>query len=150
MKRTTHSGTQAVPSRLPEPIRPAQAAPESALAIDPKWWWHYRTLMALRDRLRQESQEHWSEAAVGIEPHQLHPADRATDETDHDLAMTLLAREETAMTEINDALTRIRNGSYGRCEVSGQPIPDERLRAVPWCRFTREVEERREARGGAS
>jgi DnaK suppressor protein len=34
--------------------------------------------------------------------------------------------------EIDQALERIDTGSYGRCELCGQAIPADRLRALPW------------------
>ena len=46
--------------------------------------------------------------------------------------------------EVDAALDRLRRGTYGVCEESGKVIPDERLRAVPWTRYTREVAERHE------
>ena len=36
--------------------------------------------------------------------------------------------------EIDHALAKIDDGTYGICEVSGQPIPKERLKAIPWAR----------------
>src|ERR1043166_4169439 len=101
---------------------------ETALAIDPKWRWHYRTLFEIRGRLSQDTEAKLHEAAEPIEPHGAHPGDSATDEFDHDLALTLLAREESALIEVNDAIGRILNGTYGICEASGVPIPARRLR----------------------
>jgi RNA polymerase-binding transcription factor DksA len=74
-------------------------------------------------------------------------ADSATDEFDHDLALSQLSTERDALDEVNEALRRIAAGTYGICEESGQAIPAARLRAVPWTRFTREVEERMEQKG---
>ena len=36
--------------------------------------------------------------------------------------------------EIDHALTKFDLGTYGICEVSGEPIPEERLEAIPWAR----------------
>jgi DnaK suppressor protein len=36
------------------------------------------------------------------------------------------------VTDIDEALDRIESGTYGRCVSCGNPIPDERLEAVPW------------------
>ena len=41
----------------------------------------------------------------------------------------------THLDEINDALDRIEQGTFGRCEVCGQEIPRERLKAVPYARY---------------
>ena len=77
-------------------------------------------------------------------------ADSATDEFDHDLALTRLSVEQDALYEINGALNRILNRSYGVCEETGRVIPSARLKAIPWTRFTREVEERLEQDGVAA
>ena len=40
--------------------------------------------------------------------------------------------EQALLTEVRDALKRIEDGTYGRCDVCGQPIPEKRLEAIPW------------------
>jgi RNA polymerase-binding transcription factor DksA len=125
----------------------AAKAPLEDKSIPPKWKWHYGTLCALRDRLMQDSRRKLHDMTEAIEPHSMHLADSATDEFDHDLGLALLAREDDAITQINDAITRIVEGTYGRCEASGRRIPAARLRAIPWCRYDREVEQRFEETG---
>ncbi len=44
------------------------------------------------------------------------------------------------MIEIDAALERIESGTYGICEMSGDPIPIPRLRAIPFARFTVECQ----------
>ena len=51
-------------------------------------------------------------------------------ERERDLALSAHARN--AVDEIDAALQRIEDGTYGICSVSGQPIPKERLKAIPW------------------
>ena len=128
---------------------PGSSTPRSVEVphIAPKWKWHYVSLTRLRDRLLQETSSQLHEAATGLEPHSMHPADSATDEFDHDLALTLLAREQDALNEVNEAIERILQGTYGLCLATQHAIPAQRLRALPWCRFTREIEEQREAAG---
>lgn len=63
---------------------------------------------------------------------------------ERDFALALLAHEQDALKEINDALDRIERGSYGVCEATGLPIPAARLRAVPWTRHVRAVAQHRE------
>jgi hypothetical protein len=48
---------------------------------------------------------------------------------------------------VEEALKRILNRTYGLCEETGKPLPVERLKAVPWARFAREVEARLENEG---
>jgi DnaK suppressor protein len=60
-----------------------------------------------------------------------------------------LREEESALAEsereqlrlVEEALTRMREGSYGLCLQTGEPIPLARLRAVPWARYALEVQE---------
>jgi len=49
--------------------------------------------------------------------------------------------------EVDAALRRLQQGTYGICERTGMPIPLERLRALPWTRFTREAAEQMELEG---
>ncbi len=59
-------------------------------------------------------------------------------ERERDLALSAQARQTVA--DIDDALVRIANGTYGYSTLSGQPIPRERLEAIPWA--TELVEEK--------
>lgn len=53
-------------------------------------------------------------------------------ERERDLALSEQARR--AVEEIDHALAKFARGTYGICEVSGDPIPKERLEAIPWAR----------------
>lgn len=65
-----------------------------------------------------------------------HPADTATEtfERSRDLSINTSLSEELA--EIEAALKRMEDGTYGLCEASGEPIPFERLEAIPYTRYT--------------
>jgi DnaK suppressor protein len=69
-------------------------------------------------------------------------ADLANAIYDHDLEEALEADEKDLLRQIDAALERIDNGTYGICEVTEQPIPVERLRALPWATMTVEAAER--------
>lgn len=116
-------------------------------AIDPKLARHYRVLLALRERLLKGRAEKLEEASQPLEPHSMSMADSATDEFDHDMALSGLSAGQEALFEIEAALKRILNGSYGICEETGKPISRARLRAIPWARFSKKVEDRLEQRG---
>ena len=122
-------------------------ATHSAERVPAKWRRHYRVLLSLQDRLLRERGELRHAVAEPLEPHSMNEADSATDQFDHDMALTQLSAEQDALYEVNEALKRIQNGSYGICEETGEAIPAARLRAVPWTRFTREIEERLEKKG---
>jgi|SRR5205807_10231026 len=70
----------------------------------------------------------------------IHPADAGSDAYDRDFALSLLSREQDALYEITQALRRIELGTYGICEMSGNPIPCARLEAIPFARFTVECQ----------
>lgn len=56
--------------------------------------------------------------------------DTVTVERERDIALSNQAR--AAVEQIDAALQRIEDGSYGYCITSGEPIPQPRLRAIPW------------------
>jgi RNA polymerase-binding transcription factor DksA len=73
-----------------------------------------------------------------------HPADHATDVFDRELDETLEENAEHVVREIDVALARIDDGTYGTCVVCGAPIPEERLEAVPYATLCIEDRRRRE------
>src|SRR5438046_10264897 len=64
--------------------------------------------------------------------------------------MSLLSQEQDALYEIDHALKRIELGTYGKCEMSGKPIPRARLEAIPFARFTVECQSQLEKQSRAS
>ena len=133
-----------------KPSREGMGATSAAFPrgrINPKWAWHHRVLLTLRERLLRDRREQLADAAQPLEPHSLNHADSATDEFDHNLALAALSLKQDALREIDAAISRIHSGAYGVCEETGKPIPAARLKAIPWTRFTREVEARHEIEG---
>lgn len=51
-----------------------------------------------------------------------------------ELSLELLRRDEEAVREVIEALERVENGEFGRCESCGKWIRKERLKAVPYAR----------------
>src|SRR5713226_9637694 len=45
---------------------------------------------------------------------------------------SLLVNQQALLTEVQQALERIEQGTYGKCVNCGQPIPEKRLEAIPW------------------
>ena len=60
-----------------------------------------------------------------------HPADFASEVTNRMESEGLVRTVELQRRRVQDALDRLDNGKYGRCEVCGQEIDDERLEARP-------------------
>jgi RNA polymerase-binding transcription factor DksA len=80
----------------------------------------------------------------------MHQADAGSDAYDRDFALSLLSQEQDALYEIDEALKRIEVGTYGKCEMSGKPIPRARLEAIPFARFTVECQSQLEKQSKAS
>ena len=95
-------------------------------------------LEALRKRLQEERHrivsvlnEPLSSMPAG-EPQELEEA--AQRATEQDRALAVDAPERALLKEIDVALAKLDAGTYGVSEKTGQPIPYERLIAVPWAR----------------
>jgi RNA polymerase-binding transcription factor DksA len=129
-----------------------QASPAPGLpgGVPRKWLWHYGALLRLREFLKSDELSKYSEVAAPPASPGTDFAEKGADEIDHQAAIKRLAADESAVREVVAALDRILNGTYGICEVTGSPIPPERLRAVPWCRHLREVEEQIEKAAAAA
>jgi RNA polymerase-binding transcription factor DksA len=80
----------------------------------------------------------------------MHQADAGSDAYDRDFALSLLSQEQDALYEIDEALKRVELGTYGKCEMSGKPIPHARLEAIPFARFTVECQSQLEKQSKAS
>jgi DnaK suppressor protein len=76
----------------------------------------------------------------------MHQADAGSDAYDRDFALSLLSQEQDSLYEIDEALKRIENGTYGICEMSGKSIPHARLEALPFTRYTVECQAELEKR----
>lgn len=100
-------------------------------------------LLAWKAELLKESNEtlnHLQEESLS-EPD---IADRASLETDRALELRTRDRERKLISKIDEALTRIEDGTYGYCEETGEPIGIKRLEARPIATLSIEAQERHE------
>ncbi|UCF00448.1 MAG: TraR/DksA C4-type zinc finger protein [Planctomycetota bacterium] len=65
----------------------------------------------------------------------IHMADIGTDNFEIENTLGLMNSERKLIAEIDDALERIEDGTYGICQGSGNPIPKARLQAIPWAKY---------------
>jgi DnaK suppressor protein len=86
-------------------------------------------------RLRREPDEELSHLDQ-------HPADEGTELFEEERDEGLAERLQEELAAIERAERRLAEGTYGVSVESGQPIPDERLEAVPWAERTAEEQER--------
>ena len=75
-----------------------------------------------------------------------HLADHASDLVDREVDATLGDNAEEIVREIDAALARIADGTYGTCAACGQNIPEERLEAIPYATLC--VDDKRAAERG--
>ena len=75
-----------------------------------------------------------------------HLADTATETYDRELDYTLEENSEHVLSEIEGALRRIEDGTYGQCTNCGRQIPEERLEARPYATLCIDCQRHREGR----
>ena len=93
-----------------------------------------------RDDIRARLEEINETRMVEAEPDPIDTASDVTAENDGD---ALSIHDQYLLTEINSALARMDSGRYGLSIDSGEEIPFERLRSIPWARRTADEEEER-------
>lgn len=112
--------------------------------IPQKWMKYYKLLLELRTHVSDEISLHTADTlkhssrddSGDLSSYGNHDADAGTDTFDRDFALSLMSNEQEALNEIEEAIMRIKDGSYGVCEVTGKPIPAARLVAVPFARYS--------------
>lgn len=125
----------------PTPVMSDKDVPE-------KFKRYYRLLLDLRAHLTEDIERHSEETlkrsskddAGDLSAYGQHMADAGTDTFDRDFALSMVASEQEALSEIEGAIKRIHDGTYGVCEITQKPIAKERLLAVPFTRYSAEAQ----------
>ena len=84
------------------------------------------------------------EGAGTSKAHSNHMADQGTDEYQYEATIQFASTEGRYLYHIEEALTRVEDGSYGKCAACDGKIALPRLRAVPHARFCIECKEKEE------
>lgn len=79
--------------------------------------------------------------ATGYSQHQ---ADQGTDDFDRTISLEVTSREYNILRQIERALEKIQENTYGICDITGQEIPLARLEAVPYATMTVKAQEQLE------
>jgi RNA polymerase-binding transcription factor DksA len=130
------------------PKRGKPAEPLSDKDVPEKFKRYYKLLVDLRMSLTEGLERHSEETlkrsakddAGDLSAYGQHMADAGTDTFDRDFALSMVASEQEALSEIDAAIKRIRDGTYGVCEITQKPIAKERLLAVPFTRYSAEAQ----------
>lgn len=64
-----------------------------------------------------------------------HPADAGSDAFEREKEFSILERVDAELADVDRALERLDQGTYGRCDACGEAIPEERLEVMPAARF---------------
>lgn len=108
-------------------------------------------LLDARDAIERKVSAH-AELAVPTESHLADEMDQASRDQDMGFQLLLAGKDQDLTVEIEAALKRLENGSYGLCEGTDEPIGFRRLEARPWTRYSvgyQEQLEREERSRGA-
>lgn len=132
-------------------FNPKKAKSVEAIAeadVPEKFKRYYKLLIDLRTHLTAGIELHSEETlkrsakddAGDLSSYGQHMADAGTDTFDRDFALSLVSSEQEALSEIEAAIQRVRDGSYGVCEITQKPIAKDRLLAVPFTRYSAEAQ----------
>jgi RNA polymerase-binding transcription factor DksA len=125
-----------------------QAPHDDAEDIPEKFRRYYKLLIELRNHLTGQIDTHSEETlkrsskddAGDLSSYGQHMADAGTDTFDRDFALSLVSSEQEALSEVEAAIKRIKDGTYGICENTQKPIAKDRLLAVPFTRYSAEAQ----------
>jgi len=130
------------------PKRTRAAEVIEARNVPEKYKRFHKLLIDLRKHLTEGIERHSEETlkrsvkddAGDLSAYGQHMADAGTDTFDRDFALSLVSNEQEALSEIDAAIKRIHDGTYGICEITAKPISKERLLAVPFTRHSAEAQ----------
>jgi len=130
------------PVRLPPPpVRSDAKMAKNRAGLTHKEVEHFRDLLLekRRELLGDVSSMETSALRSGnsnLSTLPMHMADSGTDNYEQEFTLGLVEKDRQLMREINVALAKIQDGSYGICEGTGKPISKPRLEAQPWARYS--------------
>jgi RNA polymerase-binding protein DksA len=88
------------------------------------------------------------ESSGDLSGYSMHMADVGTDNFQRELALGLVSNEQQVLYRIEEALRRIEDGTYGKCQRCGDEIKETRLKALPFATLCISCQEKEEAKGG--
>src|SRR5260370_1174036 len=126
-----------------KPYRPTDKEP---FMNDRQREYFRQKLLAWREDILREARETLQHLQ---DENQNHPdfAYRASSETDRAIELRARDRQRKLIAKIDEALSRIEDGTYGFCEETGEPISIKRLEALPIATLSIEAQKRHQRRG---
>ncbi len=97
--------------------------------------------------IAQDASRSPRDASGDLSAYTIHMADMAADTYDRELSTNLVSAEQGVLYQIDDALKRMDEGSFGVCSECQQPITMSRLKAVPYASLCIECQRAKEQKG---
>ncbi len=98
------------------------------------------------DHVSEDTKKSQKDASGDISGYSFHMADVATDTYDREFSLGLASNDRKVIYELDDALKRIEEGTFGICEECKSAIAKTRLKALPHARFCLKCQEKKEKR----
>ena len=136
------------------PKKSAIRPDRDASKVPDRWKPFYVSLIKLRDQLKAGLGAR-SEDTIGASAREssgelsVNSSDAGSESFDRDVAITMVAGEQEMLQEVESAIDRIFDGSYGLCEETAKPISQSRLKAVPYARYSLQGQTEYEQHGRA-
>lgn len=99
-----------------------------------RWAKHYQQLCTERDRLLERDCSAPEASSAKLDD----LGEAAADESARCMSLVAARATQANIVDVLEAIRRIERGTYGVCELTGKPIETERLKAIPWTRYSLE------------
>lgn len=96
------------------------------------------------NHIAKDASKSQRDSSGDISVYAYHMADIATDHYDREMSMNIATSERKVLLDIEDALKRIEDGSYGDCLECGSPISARRLKALPYAQYCIACQQKKE------
>jgi DnaK suppressor protein len=150
-KNNNHKNSNHTPPPLPLPPVSTDGKPRKNQAgLSSKELEFYRELLLAKrrelvgDMSSMEREALRSAQGSNLSNLPIHMADMGTDNYEQEFTLGLVQKDRDLLRDLNSALAKIQDGTYGICEGTGKPISKVRLEAQPWARYSIEYARQKE------
>ena len=149
-KSSSAAQASIAPRPIPVPVTTDGKPKKNQAGLTTKELEHYRELLLgkrrelVGDMSQMEREALRSAGGSNLSNLPLHMADMGTDNYEQEFTLGLVEKDRQLLREINQALAKIQDGSYGICEGTGKAIGKPRLDIMPWARISVEYARQKE------
>lgn len=127
---------------VPVPVMTGGKAKKNQAGLTTKELDYFRDLLLAKrrelvgDMGSMEAEALRSSGGTNLSTLPMHMADMGTDNYEQEFTLGLVEKDRLVLREVNQALAKIQDGTYGICEGTGKPIGKPRLEAQPWAKYS--------------